>query len=140
MDERPDLRIAIVADPAAPRGLLANAVGVVAVGLGALQPAIGAQPLVDRGGRTFHSSATIGLPVLEADAAALTALLDRALHAPGVDAVIAFPQFARSLHDFVVYRAELAARDLADEPLAALGLVGRDAAVRALTRPLRLLR
>ena len=140
MDESGARRIAVVVDPEAPLGLLANAVGVVAAGLGAAFPALAGEALQDAAGRRFMSSATVPLPVLQATPTALLALLDDAGAADGLDAVVAFPCFARQIHDFASYRAMLAMRDLAGEPLAAVGVAGRADVVRALTRRYSLLR
>lgn len=140
MAEVPAQRIAIAVDPGAPLGLLGNAIGVVAVGLGAAHPALGAAPLQDRTGRAFRASAMVALPVLQASPAQLLALLDASLAAEGLSAVVAFPQFARTIHDFPSYRAALQDRDLAHEALAAVGLAGPADSVRRLTRGLALLR
>lgn len=140
MDESVARRIAVVVDPGAPLGLLANAVGVVAAGLGAAFPALAGQALHDAAGRRFMASASVPVLVLQATPAALLALLDAARGADGLDAVVAFPCFAREIHDFATYRAVLATRDLAGEPLAAVGVAGRSEVVKALTRRHSLLR
>lgn len=133
-------RIAIVVDPGVPVGLLGNAIAVVGVGLGASTNGLGGLPLRDKAGRDFRSSATVALPVLQAPKERMIALLDTALAAPGLDAIVVFPAFARAIHDFASYRDRLAGHDLADEPLAAMGLAGETDAVKALTHGLSLLR
>lgn len=140
MDDAAARRIAVVVDPGVPLGVLANAVGVVAAGLGAALPALAGEPLQDAAGRRFMASARVPMPVLQATPSALMKLMDAAATAEGLDALVVFPCFAREIHDFATYRATLATRDLADEPLAAVGLAGRADVVKALTRRHSLLR
>lgn len=140
MAEPLERRIAIVVNPACPTGLLGNAIAVVAVGLGASAPALGGAPLGDSAGRAFRSSATVAVPVLQASPAGLIALLDQCLAMPGLDAVVAFPEFARTIHAFETYRDALRELDLAESPLAAIGVAGSAETVKRLTRGLALLR
>ena len=58
----------------------------------------------------------------------------------GGEIVVPFPQFARGLHDFATYQAQLAARDLATETIEGLGLAGPEKWVKSLTGSLQLLR
>lgn len=140
MAELSTRRVVVIADPAAPLGLLANAVGVVALGLGAVEPALAGQQLQDCLGRQFRASASLPLPVLQAGPEAMHALFERARSDAAIDAVVAFPHFARQIHDFASYQISLRERDLASEALAAIGLLGEGAAVKGLTRGLALLR
>lgn len=140
MAESTDRRIAIVVDPSGPTGLLGNAIAVVAVGLGASAPALGGAALQDGAGRAFRSSATVAVPVLQASPTGLLGVLDACLATPGLDAIVVFPEFARTIHDFDTYRSTLRDIDLAKAPLAAIGVAGPADAVKRLTRGLSLLR
>jgi hypothetical protein len=140
MSELGESRIAIVVDPELPLGLLGNAVAVVAVGVGASVPSLGGAPLQDRVGRRFRSSATVAVPVLQAAPGVLAELLEHCIDTPGLAATVAFPEFARSIHDFESYRVALQDLDLATERIAALGIAGEAEVVKRLTRGLKLLR
>jgi hypothetical protein len=133
-------RIAIVVNPAHRPGLLGNAIAVVAVGLGASAPTLGGMPLQDAAGRRFRSSATVPVPVLQSTPENLLKILDQAIAAPGLDAIVAFPVFAQTIHDFATYRTTLEGRDLTEESIAAIGIAGDSEVVRRLTQGLSLLR
>lgn len=136
----PDLRIAVIVDPALAPGLLANTVATIAIGIGAAQPGLGNTALTDAAGRVVRNSADRPVPILQAPEATIRALLLRALPVPDGAVVVPFPRFARSLHAFADYRAAFPTRDLAQEVLDGLGLAGPDQWVRSLTGSLRLLR
>lgn len=133
-------RIAIVVDPALAPGLLANTVAVIGIGLGAAQPGFGDTTLTDEAGRTVKNSADRPVPVLQADGAALRALLLKALPAPQDGIVVPFPAFARGLHSFADYQAAFPGRDLGAETIDGLGLAGPERWVKSLTGSLKLLR
>jgi hypothetical protein len=135
-----DNRIAIVVDPSLAIGLIANTVATIAVGLGAVVPAFGNVTLTDAAGRLIKNSADRPVAILQASAEAIRATLLRALPAREGEIVIPFPQFARNLHDFAAYQAQLAARDLATETIEGLGLAGPQRWVKSLTGSLKLLR
>jgi hypothetical protein len=135
-----DKRIAIVVDPALAIGLIANTVATIAVGLGAVEPAFGNVTLTDAAGRLIKNSADRPVPILQAPGEAIRATLLRALPTRDGEIVVPFPQFARSLHDFAAYQAQLAARDLATETIEGLGLAGPEKWVKSLTGSLKLLR
>jgi len=135
-----DKRIAIVVDPSLAIGLLANTVATIAVGLGAVEPAFGNVTLTDGVGRLIKNSADRPVPILQAPAEAIRTILLRALPARESEVVVPFPRFARSLHDFAAYQAQLAARDLAAETIEGLGLAGPEKWVKSLTGSLKLLR
>ncbi|WFU08208.1 DUF2000 domain-containing protein [Rhizobium sp. CB3090] len=136
----PDIRLAIVVNPALPLGLIANTVGAISIGLGARFPTLAAQHLIDREGRIIDISSNMPVPVLQADAETITSLLLKAL--PGQDdrAVVPFPAFARSLHDYREYEATFPDRDLAGETVDGLGIAGPSKWVKSLTGSLKLLR
>jgi hypothetical protein len=133
-------RIAIVVDPSLAIGLIANTVATIAVGLGAIEPAFGNVTLTAAAGRLIKNSADRPVPILQAPTEAIRATLLRALPAREGEIVVPFPQFARSLHDFAAYQAQLAARDLATETIEGLGLAGPEKWVKSLTGSLKLLR
>jgi hypothetical protein len=135
-----DKRIVIVVDPSLAIGLIANTVATIAVGLGAVEPALGNATLTDAAGRLIKTSANRPVPILQAPAEAIRATLLEALPTREGEIVVPFPQFARSLHDFAAYQAQLAARDLATETIEGLGLAGPEKWVKSLTGSLKLLR
>ena len=134
-------RIAIVVDPTLAIGLIANTVATIAVGLGAVEPAFGNVTLTDAAGRLIKNSANRPVPILQAPAEAIRATLLRALMPTREGKiVIPFPRFARSMHDFAAYQAQLAARDLATETIEGIGLAGPEKWLKSLTGSLKLLR
>jgi Protein of unknown function (DUF2000) len=135
-----DKRIVIVVDPSLAIGLIANTVATIAVGLGAVEPALGNATLTDAAGRLIKTSANRPVPILQAPAEAIRATLLEALPTREGEIVVPFPQFARNLHDFAAYQAQLAARDLATETIEGLGLAGPEKWVKSLTGSLKLLR
>ena len=137
-----DLRLAIVVNPDLPLGLIANTAGAIAIGLGARLPALAARQLTDRHDRTIDISSNQPVPVLQADAEAIRALLLKALARPdeGERAVVPFPAFARSLHAYAEYEAAFPGRDLGEEAIDGLGLAGPAKWVKSLTGSLKLLR
>jgi hypothetical protein len=139
--DQPDgLRLAVVVDAALPLGLLANTVATIAVGLGAALPAFGGTTLMDAHGRAIMNSADRPVPILQAPAETIRAILLKALPTPDGGVVVAFPQFARSLHAFADYAQQFPTRDLAEETIEGLGLAGPEKWVRSLTGSLKLLR
>ncbi|WP_026868563.1 DUF2000 domain-containing protein [Inquilinus limosus] len=135
-----DLRLAIVVNPDLPLGLIANTAGAIAIGLGARLPALAARQLTDRHDRTIDISSNRPVPILQADAATIRALLLKALPQPGERAVVPFPSFARSLHAYAEYEAAFPDRDLSEEDIDGLGVAGPAKWVRSLTGSLKLLR
>ncbi|NLR99610.1 DUF2000 domain-containing protein [Rhizobium sp. P38BS-XIX] len=136
----PDIRLAIVINPALPLGLIANTAAAIAIGLGARFPALAARQLSDREGRTIDISSNLPVPMLQADAEAITALLLKALAQQGEQAIVPFPAFARSLHDYREYETAFPDRDLAGEVIDGLGIAGPSKWVKSLTGSLKLLR
>lgn len=132
--------IAIVVDSSIAIGLIANTVATITIGLGAVEPAFGNVTVVDRAGRLIKNSADRPVPILQTPAEAIRTILLRALPSREGEIVVPFPQFARSLHDFCAYQAQLAARDLAIETIEGLGLAGPEKWVKSLTGSLKLLR
>ncbi len=136
----PDFRLAIVVNPNLPLGLIANTAAAIAIGLGAGFPALAARQLTDREERTIDISSNLPVPVLQADAEAMAALLLKALPRQADRAIVPFPAFARSLHDYREYEATFPSRDLAGETIDGLGIAGPSKWVKSLTGSLKLLR
>lgn len=136
----PDIRLAIVVNPDLPLGLIANTAGAIAIGLGARFPGLGARQLADRDSRAIDISSNLPVPILQADADTIRALMLKALPQDGERAVVPFPAFARSLHDYADYEATFPSRDLSAEAIDGLGFAGPSKWVRSLTGSLKLLR
>lgn len=115
-----DHRIAIIVDPTLPLGFLANTVATIAVGIGAAQPIFGNTVLTDVAGRSIHNSADRPVPILQASPDLIRSLLLKAFPTPSEARVVAFPEFARSLHAFADYQAQFPTRDLAVERIASV--------------------
>jgi hypothetical protein len=135
-----DIRIAIIVNPSLPLGLIANTVGVISIGLGARKPLLGARRLTDRAGRSTDICSNRPVPILQADTGVIRTVLLKALNLPEERAVVPFPAFARSLHDYQDYEAIFPDRDLAEEAIDGLGLAGPAKWVKSLTGSLKLLR
>ena len=133
-------RLAIVIDPQLPPGLIANTAATIGVGLGAVAPQLAATPLTDRNGLAIHNSANRPVPILQAAPDVIREILLKALPPPAGAFVVAFPQFARTIHSFDEYQTLFPDKDLAGETIERLGLAGPDKWVRSLTGSLKLLR
>ena len=135
-----DTRIAIIVNPTLPLGLLANTAGAISIGLGARVPALAARRLIDRQGRTIDISSSLPVPILQAHADTIRSLMLKAMEQTENRAVVPFPAFARSLHDYRDYEAAFPDRDLAEEEIDGLGLAGPSKWIKSLTGSLKLLR
>jgi len=135
-----ELRICVIVNPALPPGLLANTVAAIGIGLGAAAPQLAGTRLTDGAGRSIAVSSNRPVPILQADAATLGQLLQRALEGERDRVVVPFPAFARALHDFADYEAAFPWRDLSQEVIDGIGLGGPSKWVRSLTGALKLLR
>ena len=136
----PHSRLAIVVNPELPLGLLANTVGAIGIGLGARLPWLGNRPLTDADGRIIDDSSVLPVPILAASPEAISALMLKAMPRGEDSALVVFPAFSRSLHDYREYEALLPGKHLADEAIDGLGLCGPAKWVKSLTGSLRLLR
>lgn len=134
-----DLRVAIVVSPDQPLGLLANTVATIGVGLAAEHPGLGGVVLTDAAGASIYCSADRPVPILQSDPAGLQTLLKRA-QADEAITCVAFPVFARSLHEFSEYEEAFPARTLSEEDLAGVGICGPSKVIRSLTGAFKLLR
>lgn len=136
-----DVRVAVIVTPDMPLGLVANSVGVIAVGLGAQCPQLADSALADAAGRQFGSVCNQPLPVLQADRATIRDVMLKAFaRRQNGAAVVPFPAFARAIHVFADYEAVLGTRSLEDEEIDGLGLAGPSSWVKSLTGSLKLLR
>jgi Protein of unknown function (DUF2000). len=131
--------VVVVVDAGLPRGVLANTVAAISIGLGAASPASGGAPLEDCDHQRVHAVSERGVPVLGAGQTVLGDVFRRALPTPDGGIVVPFPLFARRIPTFEEYRDSLTERHLRDEPLAGLGLIGPERWVRSLTGSLGLL-
>ncbi len=80
------------------------------------------------------------MPILQAPADTIRSLMLKAMEQPQNHAVVPFPAFARSLHDYRDYEAAFPDRDLAEEAIDGLGLAGPSKWIKSLTGSLKLLR
>ncbi|WDS34607.1 DUF2000 domain-containing protein [Pseudoxanthomonas sp.] len=135
-----DIRIAIIVNPELPLGLLANTVAAIGIGMAAKLPALAGRPLTDAAGRTIDASSCLPVPVLQGDATLIRALLLKALETHQALALVPFPAFARSLHDFHDYQVQFPGRDLQQETLDGVGLAGPAKWIKSVTGALKLLR
>lgn len=135
-----DLRLAVVVDPTLPLGFLANTVATISVGLGAARPGLGAVRLTDATGLCYATSADRPVPILQADGATLTDIVERTASRQSDVTLVLFPAFARELHGFPDYQASVPTRDLRGGKLDGLGICGPAKLVKSLTGSLKLLR
>lgn len=135
-----DIRIAIIVDPGLPSALIANTVSVIGIGMGAKMPLLGAEQLSDREGRTTDIVSNRPVPILQADGQTIRQIMLKALNQQEQSAIVPFPGFARSLHDYADYQRSFPDRDLSEEEIDGLGLAGPAKWIRSLTGSLKLLR
>lgn len=137
-----DMRVAVLLRPDLPVGALVNTAAVVAVGLAAHVPSLAGTALMDAEERQVLGCSELPVPILQADSKTLQEIIRKACgeEAPGGVAVVPFPAFARSIHSFAEYEQQLAERDLTNEELDGIGLLGPTRWVRSLTGSLKLLR
>ncbi|MBS7804773.1 DUF2000 domain-containing protein [Rhizobiales bacterium TNE-4] len=133
-------KIAIVVDPQLPLGLLANTVATIGIGLGAVAPDLGGTVLTDADGARIHNSANRAVPILQATPETMAQILIKAQSPDAAGFIVAFPQFARSIHSFADYQALFPTKSLSSETIEGLGLAGPDKWVKSLTGSLKLLR
>jgi hypothetical protein len=131
-------RCVIVVDQDLPPGLAANAAAVLALTLGAREPALVGPDLVDADERVHPGLFPAGLPVLKAPPDRLVALRAGADEA-GVG-VIAMPRFGQQTNDYDEVRAAVARTPAAELRFAGVALYGDRRPVGRLTGNLPLLR
>ncbi len=134
------MRIAVIVNPELPLGLLANTSSAVAIGLAARFPSLAGEQLADAEGKAIDVSSKLPVPILQATAEQINAIMHKALQATGEVAIVPFPAFARAMHSFEDYRQAFPGRSLAVETLDGLGLAGPEKWVKSLTGSLKLLR
>jgi hypothetical protein len=135
-----DMRLAVIVDPSLSIGVLANTVTAIGIGIGAAAPVLGNTRLTDARGLAITTSANRPVPILQAGADTMRALLLNAVPASADATVVVFPQFARKVHHFDEYLAAFPTRDLSAEKLDGIGLLGPAAWLKSLTGNLKLLR
>jgi hypothetical protein len=135
-----DVRLAIIVNPDLPPGHLANTIAAVSIGMGAAMPALGARRLTDRRQTAIDISSNKPVPVLQADNRTIGTLLAKTLPRQDGRVIVAFPSFARSLHSYGDYEATFPERDLGEETIDGLGLIGESKWIKSLTGSLKLLR
>lgn len=138
-----NIKIAVVVDPEQGLGFLANTVATIGIGIGACNSSLGGVTLTDADGREIKNSCSLPVPILQANPVAMQDVLTRAskLQEKGEELlVIAFPDFARSLHSFEDYQKEFPKRQIQDEEIKGVGLLGSEKAIKSLTGSLKLLR
>ncbi len=96
------MRCVAIVDDALPIGKAANAAAVMALTMGARQPHLVGEPLVDAAGNQHPGLIPIGIPVLGAPAVDLPSLRDRARQA-GLE-VIDFPAQGQLTNDYGEFR------------------------------------
>jgi Protein of unknown function (DUF2000) len=131
-------RCVIVLDQELPPGLAANAAAVLAVTLGAREPALVGGDLVDADERVHAGLFRAGLPVLKAPRSDLRELRDRAADA-GLG-VVDLPAFGQQTNDYDEFRAAVARTRAADLEYLGLAVYGERRPVGRLTGNLSLLR
>lgn len=134
------IRLAIILNPELPLGLLANTAGVIGVGLAAKFPMLAGSSLTDAKGVTTDVISKYPMPILQATSDHIKALMFKALDEPGERGVVPFPAFARTVHAFEEYENAFPQRDLYDEVIDGVGLVGPEKWIKSLTGNLKLLR
>ncbi|MGB6229028.1 MAG: DUF2000 family protein, partial [Litorimonas sp.] len=88
----------------------------------------------------YRASADRPVVILQARPETMCSLLDRLSERPEGAAVVLFPAFARRVHGFEDYAAQIVMRHLAEEPLDGIAICGPGKWVRSLTGNLKLLR
>jgi hypothetical protein len=131
-------RCVIVVDEALPAGLAANAAAVLAVTLGAREPELVGDDIVDGDDRVHAGLFRAGLPILKAARTELRRLRDRAADA-GLG-VVDLPAFGQQTNDYEEFRSAVARTAAADLEYLGLIVYGERRPVGRLTGSLALLR
>jgi len=133
-------RVVIVVNPEMSPGYLANTVATLSAGLGARFPLLLGAKLSDAAGVAIDASSKLPIAILQASPDSLHQLLAKAGGSDAMQSVVAFPAFARQMHDFPEYAEQFTRRQLLQEPLDGLALCGPQQWVKSLTGSLKLLR
>jgi hypothetical protein len=131
-------RCVIVVDEALPPGLAANAAGVLALTLGATEPALMGEDFMDADGESHAGLIASGLPVLRAHCDELARLRERA-RAAQLD-VVDFPTFGQQTTDYDAFRNRIAETRTGELRYLGVAVRGAKPEVRKLTGSLALLR
>jgi len=115
----PEMRCVAVIDEALPVGKAANAAAVMALTMGARQPHLVGEPLVDAEGNQHPGLIPIGIPVLGAPAGDLAALREQARNA-GLH-VVDFPIQGQETNNYAAFRRMV--RETAPDQIRYLGVM-----------------
>ncbi|MEV7973779.1 DUF2000 domain-containing protein [Cellulomonas sp. NPDC089187] len=132
-------KIAIVVDGALPSGLAANAAAVVAATLGLRTTGMIGADARSADGVHVPGITRMAMPILKSDVTGLTELHRRALIEPELFTV-PFTAAAQAARGYDEYLEGLAAQEMAELALVALGIAGPRARVSSLAGSLPLLR
>jgi hypothetical protein len=119
MPRREEMRCVAVIDDALPAGKAANAAAVMALTMGARQPQLVGDPLIDSAGNPHPGLVPIGVAVLGAPADELAGVRDKAKSA-GLD-VVDFPVQGQQTTDYREFRRMV--RETAPEGIRYLGVM-----------------
>jgi hypothetical protein len=128
----------VVIDRDLPKGLAANAAAVLALTLGARQPALVGRDFEDGSGAAHPGLLPVGLPILGANAADLPAIREAARARDLL--VVDLPAEGQQTTDYDEFRAAIAATQPDELAYLAMLVSGPKKAVRAITGQLGLLR
>jgi len=129
-------RCVVILNSALPAGKAANAAAVLALTLGQRHPHLVGEPLVDAASKTYPGLIAIGISVLSASGAAMSALFEQTASSD-LDCVI-FPSDGQQTTNYAAFRAMVLRQTPDLMQLAGIGLVGEKQAVRKLTANLKL--
>ena len=119
LPQREETRCVAVIDETLPAGKAANAAAVMALTMGARQPQLIGEPLVDSAGNAHPGLVPIGIAVLGAPADELAALRDKA-RSSGLD-VVDFPVQGQKTNDYGEFRRMV--RETAPQDIRYLGVM-----------------
>lgn len=128
----------VVIDQDLPKGLAANAAAVLALTLGARQPALVGADFEDASGAAHPGLIPVGLPVLGARPADMPAIRDAARARDLL--VVDFPSKGQQTTDYDEFRSAIATTHPDELAYLAMLISGPKKAVRAVTGQLGLLR
>ncbi|WP_410014266.1 DUF2000 domain-containing protein [Sodalis sp. C49] len=131
-------RCVIVVDSELPAGRAANAAAVIALTVGQRHPALVGLPLVDASGCEHPGLIPIGITVLAADRATLSALRDKGAGS-GCD-IIDFPVQGQQTTDYAAFREAVAHVATEELQYVGLALVGERKPISKIVAKLGLLK
>ncbi|NMB89041.1 MAG: DUF2000 domain-containing protein [Chloroflexi bacterium] len=132
------LRCVIIVDQGLPVGRCANAAAVIALTIGQRHPYLVGEPLQDASGFDHPGLIPIGITILAAPQAELTAIRQKGFEA-GCD-VIDFPVEGQETTDYQAFRSAVAVIEPAQQRYSGVALVGAKKSVRKIVGHLPLLK